>query len=308
MMPGKQSSLLNNPIFKIVNIPNILFVLNLCLITLPAIVTTKPAVVLIIVLCIVELYFIIGFLVKKKRSCHDISAILLSFFAIWEYATKTGRAHSLLMPPMENVLFVLYSHREELISGLFSSMELILCGMGIAVVSAVVLGILVGWFTRLREAILPIVRVISPIPALAYTTYVVGCMPSFKSASIVVIFLSTFWSLFSLVIRTVQTMDKRIIDSATVMNVSSITMIKDVVYPYVLPTVLRYLTSSVAAAFMCLTGAELIGASSGLGFFIRKYAEYANYTNVLAGIIFMGIVVTMLSYVVKLIQKRFIKW
>ena len=89
-------------------------------------------------------------------------------------------------------------------------------------------------------------------------------------------------------------MDRRIIESARVMNVGSITMIKDIVYPYVLPTVLRYLPSSLSTAFMCLTGAEMIGASSGLGFFIRKYAEYANYTNVLAGIIFMGLVVTML--------------
>ena len=71
---------------------------------------------------------------------------------------------------------------------------------------------------------------------------------------------------------------------------------------------LRYLPSSLSTAFMCLTGAEMIGASSGLGFFIRKYAEYANYTNVLAGIIFMGLVVTMLSSLVKLVQKKFIKW
>ena len=209
---------------------------------------------------------------------------------------------------IENVLYVLYSHRGELLKGLVSSLELMLWGVTIALASSVVFGILVGWFTRPREAIMPIVRVISPIPALAYTTYVVGCMPSFKSSSIVVIFLSVFWPLFSQVIRTVGTMDKRIIESARVMNVGSITMIKDIVYPYVLPTVLRYLPSSLSTAFMCLTGAEMIGASSGLGFFIRKYAEYANYTNVLAGIIFMGLVVTMLSSLVKLVQKKFIKW
>ena len=209
------------------------------------------------------------------------------------------------MPPMENVLYVLYSHRGELLKGLVSSLELMLWGVTIALASSVVFGILVGWFTRPREAIMPIVRVISPIPALAYTTYVVGCMPSFKSSSIVVIFLSVFWPLFSQVIRTVGTMDRRIIESARVMNVAALHD-KGYVYPYVCPRC-SYLPSSLSTAFMCLTGAEMIGASSGLGFFIRKYAEYANYTNVLAGIIFMGLVVTMLSSLVKLVQKNFIK-
>lgn len=299
---------LRNPIFKIVNIPNILCAAILYMISLPPLVKTKSPVVLLIVICLIELYFVIGYLVQRKRRCHDISCILFAFFAFWEYTTKTGSAHSLLMPPMENVLYVLYSHHAELFNGLVSSLELIFWGLGIALVSAVIFGILVGWFARPREAIMPIVGIISPIPALAYTTYVVGCMPSFKSSSVVVIFLGIFWPVFSLVIRTVGTMDKRVIDSAKVMNVGSITMIKDVVYPYVLPTVLRFLPASFATAFMCLTGAEMIGASAGLGFFIRKYAEYANYTNVLAGIIFMGIVVTMLSYLIKLVQNRFIKW
>lgn len=307
-MPRMEKLNLQSPIFKVVNIPNILFAAILYMISLPPLVKTKPPAMIIIVICLIELYFIIGYLVQHKRSCHDISCILFAFFAIWEYLSKTGKAHSLLMPPMENVLYVLYSHRGELLKGLVSSLELMLWGVTIALASSVVFGILVGWFTRPREAIMPIVRVISPIPALAYTTYVVGCMPSFKSSSIVVIFLSVFWPLFSQVIRTVGTMDRRIIESAKVMNVGSITMIKDIVYPYVLPTVLRYLPSSLSTAFMCLTGAEMIGASSGLGFFIRKYAEYANYTNVLAGIIFMGLVVTMLNSLVKLVQKKFIKW
>ena len=300
--------MLKSVLFKIFSIPNIIFFATLYMITLPDVVKTRPAFMLIIVLCLIELYYLIGCLILKKRYCHDISSILLIFFAIWEFYTKTGRAHSMLMPPMENVLYILFSHRVELFSGLISSLGLVMWGLSIALIGAVVLGILIGWFIRPREAILPLVRVISPIPALAYTTYAVGCMPTFKSASIVVIFLGIFWSAFSLVIRTVQTMDKRIIESAKVMNVSNITMVKDVIFPYVFPSVLRHLPSSIAAAFMCLTGAEMIGASEGLGYFIRKYAEYANYTNVLAGIIFMGIVITIISQITSLIQKKYIKW
>ena len=296
------------PLFKILNIPNVLFVLILYMASWPSVVKTKPAFMYLIVMCLIEVYFIVGYLIKKRQACHDISCILFAFFALWAYATKTGRVQSLLVMPMENVFYVFYTHYEEMLTGFLSSLNLVLWGLALGVVLATVLGVLIGWVTRLNNAILPIVRIISPIPALAYTTYVVAAMPNFRISEIVIIFLGIFWPTFSRVISTVGTMDKKIIESARILNVSTAGMLKDIVLPYVMPTVLRHLSNALSTAFMCLTGAELIGASSGLGYFIRKYSEYANYTNVLAGIIFMGIAVTLLSFITQWIQRKFIKW
>ena len=258
--------------------------------------------------CLIEAYFIVGYLIRRKVACHDITCILFAFFAIWAYVTKTGRMQSLLVMPMENVFYVFYTHWKEMLTGLFSLLNLVAWGMVLGIVLATLLGVLIGWVTRLNNAVLPIVRIISPIPALAYTTYVVASMPTFKASEIVIIFLGVFWPTFSRVISTVSTMDQKYIDSARILNVDTFHMLKDIVFPYVTPTVLRHLSNALSTAFLCLTGAELIGASSGLGYFIRKYSEYANYTNVLAGIIFMGIAVTLLSFLVRAIQKKFIKW
>lgn len=295
-------------IFKIINIPNILFIFLLYMTTRPSVVPTKPAFMYIIVVCLIELYFVIGYIIRHKLACHDISCILCIFLSIWAIVTKAGKAKTLLVMPMENVFYVFYTHWEEMLQGLVSSLNLVVKGLLLALVSAVILGVLIGWVTRLNQAILPIVRIISPIPALAYTTYVVAAAPNFKCAEIIIIFLAIFWPTFSRVISTVGTMDKKILNSAKVLNLGTFTMLVEIVYPYVLPSVLRQLPSALSTAFMCLTGAEMIGASVGLGYFIRKYAEYANYTNVLAGIIFMGIVVTLLSFIVRWIQKIFIKW
>ena len=51
------------------------------------------------------------------------------------------------------------------------------------------------------------------------------------------------------------------------------------------------LVVAVANAFMVLTAAEMIGATSGLGYFVRYYADFADYTRVIAGIIIIGLVV-----------------
>ncbi|WP_093794246.1 hypothetical protein [Sporomusa acidovorans] len=54
---------------------------------------------------------------------------------------------------------------------------------------------------------------------------------------------------------------------------------------------------------MILIFAEMMGASAGLGYFIKLYAEYANYTNVVAGIIMVGLVITILNKGVNILEK-----
>ncbi len=59
---------------------------------------------------------------------------------------------------------------------------------------------------------------------------------------------------------------------------------------------------------MVLTFAEMMGSTRGMGFYIINYTHYANYTNVAAGIIVVGLVVTLLSKLITFIQKRLSVW
>ena len=85
-------------------------------------------------------------------------------------------------------------------------------------------------------------------------------------------------------------------------------MVLRVFLPYMIPGVIGGLRVSLSTSFMILVIAEMMGATSGLGYFIKNYADFANYTNVIAGIILVGVVVTILNGVITLIQKKFVKW
>ena len=65
---------------------------------------------------------------------------------------------------------------------------------------------------------------------------------------------------------------------------------------------------TLSTSFLLLTMAEMMGASSGLGYFIKNYSDYANYTNVIAGIILIGIVVSLLNALLSFAEKRLVKW
>ena len=51
-----------------------------------------------------------------------------------------------------------------------------------------------------------------------------------------------------------------------------------------------------------------MGAHSGLGYFIRNFADYGNYTNVLAGILLVALVITLLNSALSVLERHLIRW
>ena len=85
-------------------------------------------------------------------------------------------------------------------------------------------------------------------------------------------------------------------------------MIFRVMLPYLFPGIMSGLHVTLSTSFLLLTMAETMGASSGLGYFIKNYSDYANYTNVIAGIILIGLVVSLLNALLSFAEKRLVRW
>lgn len=122
------------------------------------------------------------------------------------------------------------------------------------------------------------------------------------------IFSSIFWQVYIQVALGVSSIDKKLLDSAKAMNLKNSVLFLHVLWPYSLPGIMKTLPLAVANAFMVLTAAEMIGATSGLGYFVRYYADFADYTRVIAGIIIIGLVVSALNWGVSRLERRVVRW
>jgi len=295
---------------KLFNIPNLLFILLLLLIFLPSKNQNASPIPFLVVILLSEAGFIYAlFRDSNKKSTVDIVTIIFTLFALWEVcSTKLAIANPILLPPPENVFYVFVSQGKMMWDGLLNSMELMVIGFSLALIAGVGLGLVIGWYPRLRNTIFPIVKVLSPIPSLVYTPYLIGIMPSFRAASILVIFLGVFWPNLMTMIVFVGSVDRKIIDSAKSLNVKTSTMLYRIIFPYAIPNLIDGLSLGVTFSFMTLTVAEMIGSTVGLGYFVKKFADYGNYTNVLAGIILIGIVVTILNVLINILKRRAVKW
>jgi NitT/TauT family transport system permease protein len=245
----------------------------------------------------------------NRQAARDVATIVFSFLALWEIATtKLDLLPYVFVPAPENVFFMYVRDWRLISSGFFRSMFLLLSGFVCSLTLGISLGIAVGWNPRLRKAIFPIAKAIATVPAMIYGPYLVVMMPTFTSASIFVIFCGTFWSLFMNMINRVGTIDQRIINTAKILNVKTKTMLFNIILPYTMPRIINDMTVSLSISVMTLMVAEMIGADRGMGFYVKRSLDYANYTQAFAGIFFIAIVITVLNVFIAILKKKLVTW
>ena len=301
---------------RILNVPNLLFVLILLCFLLPSKYAEqmrsglKSPLVFVIVLILIEIAFQIGLSKKKKRQGSlDITSFVFAFILLWELCvSRLNLLPYIFVPAPENVFHVFVSDWKVILIGFVNSMILIVIGMISAILASTILGTLVGWNDRLTKAIYPIAKAISTVPALIYTPYIVLIVPTFRMASLCVIFLSNFWGGFMGSINNTAFVEQKVINAARILNLSTPTILFKIIIPFNLPRLINALPIQLATALMTLTVAEMLGADSGMGYYVRFSLNFANYTKAIAGIIFIGLVVTVLNSVIDIVKKHLIKW
>ena len=269
---------------------------------------------LLVGIAVIEALFLFALWYCKRRGTlstgpFDIILVVWLLMIVWELTTSVlNVAHPVLVPCPENVFDIFRKQWSLLLLNVGYSMELLLLGFALGLTAAVLLGLVAGWVPRIRAFAYPIANVMAPIPAIVISPYLVALMPTFRSASLVVIILGIFWPTFLTTVNRVQNMEVQILDSARTLQPSTMTMLTRILLPYILPGVISGLRVSMTTSLLMLNFAELMGATHGMGYYVQNSITYANYTHAVAGIFVIGIVVTILNFLVGKLQKWAIRW
>jgi len=298
---------------KILSATNVLFLLALLLELIPekreGII---PLYYIVVVLFLGLLYILIAVFSKNKEKVEtvgDVTAIILGLLIVWELATAKFDLLDKLLFPAPSVVFALFvSEWKELLKGLVSSLELLFGGYVLALLVAIPLALFIGWRKRLYRAVKPLTKVLGPIPTIVYIPYAIALLPTFKASSIFVIFIGAFWPIFINTLNGVFNVEKKIVDSAKAINVNERSMLFNVILPAAMPSIISGATIGLVLSFILLTAAEMIGATSGLGWYVKYFSDFADYPRVIVGIIFIGIVVSAITFLFDKIEGYLLRW
>ncbi|WP_197535600.1 ABC transporter permease [Pararhodospirillum photometricum] len=239
----------------------------------------------------------------------DVGVVLFVLLLAWHGVTAwAGLVDPLLIPAPEVILALFVAELPDMTAGLWGSLARLGLGVGLALVTAIPLGLIVGWNRRLFRAVHPFTKVLGTIPPVVYIPYAIHFLPSFKLAAILVVFVGAFWPLFINTLRGVAHIPGPVIDAARVLTLRPVPLLLRVILPATLPSICTGATLALCFSFLMLTAAEVIGGSSGIGWYVNNFADFADYHRVIVGILFIALVVSVVTWGTERLERRLLRW
>ena len=239
----------------------------------------------------------------------DVISTIYVLFIVWTLATvKFGLLRRALFPPFGRVFWQIVDDGQELLSNIMYSVSTIMYGYFLALIAGLVLGLFISASYRLRNSFVYINKFFASIPPIVYVPYGIALLPTLRSVSIFVIFLAGFWPIFGATISGVTNIDREIINSAKVLHVSGPKMLFRVLMPAALPEIFFGCMQGLSMSFIMLAAAEMVGGRDGIGYYVKSYSILGDYTRTIAGVLMIGVVVVLITFLFTAVRKRFIRW
>jgi ABC-type nitrate/sulfonate/bicarbonate transport system permease component len=231
-----------------------------------------------------------------RSRVYSFAVMLLAFLCLglsWQAFALWGGFPPKLAPGVGQIwdAFLRIAGNGALLSAIIATLYRLLLGFGMAAIIGLLVGGLMGRKRWIEDTLLPIVSFVYPIPGLAYAPLFVlwfglGDLPTILlvgfSSSIVII-LNTW--------RGVKSVKPLWLRSAEVMGAGDHQILRKVILPGALPSILIGLRLGLANAWRILIAVEmLMSVQAGLGWLIFGAQTFLNTDVMLATIIVIGLI------------------
>ncbi|MEJ2509164.1 MAG: ABC transporter permease [Gammaproteobacteria bacterium] len=188
------------------------------------------------------------------------------------------------------------------------SISVIALGFFISSLIGVPLGILAGTYDALSRLNEPFIEFFRYLPAPAFGALAVAVLGINEAPKIAIIFIGTFFQQVLVVSNTTRKLDPALLEAAVTLGAKRMSLLFRVVIPGVVVDLYKDMRILLGWAWTYLIVAEMIGASSGITWFITQQARYKNFPNVYAAIIMIGIIGLSTDLFLAWLGRRIFPW
>jgi ABC-type nitrate/sulfonate/bicarbonate transport system permease component len=230
------------------------------------------------------------------------------FFGLWTLIALSGLVPKQFLPTPWAVVerfreltltpFVGYTIQQHLVS----SLGRYLLGFGLAVAVGVPLGLMMGWFRWLDDVVTPLFEGIRFIAPIAWVPFAALWFGTGIGGPVLIIFMGAFPPALINAYRGAKFVERRLIEAGQMLGASDFRMITQVLLPASVPSIVAGLRISAGLGWQSLVGAELIVASSGIGYLMVKGQSNISTTTVMCGMIAIGIVGYLIDVALRRIE------
>lgn len=256
------------------------------------------------------------------------------FLALWSCLAKYAE-NEIILPRVAQVFELLGRPSANLISmgslatNILVSLARVMAGYFLAVLIAVPLGVLMGYYGPIFNLLNSFLTLFRPIPPLAWVPLVLAWfgvasmatvlgvqmgqwyvyLNNLKLSMIFIIFIGSFYPILTSSIHGVRNVKKTLLDSARVLGATELSIFLKILLPGAAPSIVTGMRIGLGVGWMCLVSAEMLpGSISGVGYLITHAYTVARTDIVIAGMISIGLVGALLDLVFRYVEEKKFGW
>ena len=176
-----------------------------------------------------------------------------------------------------------------LVAHLTSSLSRVFSGYLLAALLGVALGLLIGRSKWAEDTLLPPLEVLRPIPAVAWIPLAILMFPSSELSMVFITFTGALFPVLLNTIHGVEAVDPRLVASARSLGAGRAAILREVVLPGALPSIVTGLAIGMGTSWFCLVTAEMISGQFGIGYYTWESYTLQNYPDIIVGMLLIGV-------------------
>lgn len=237
-------------------------------------------------------------------------AVFTAVLGLWWAASTFGWVNAFLLPAPVKVLNTLFELGQSgaLWRHTLVSLQRVGLGFALAVIAAILLAVVFSRSAAIRRLIDPLLEFVRQIPPLALTPLLILWLGIGEIQKVAIIMLACFFPIFLGVRGGIEQVDQKLIEVGRVFGLSQGEIMRRVVLPSSLPSIVVGLRIGLGYSWRALVGAELIASSAGLGYLIVDAENLARTDIVLAGILVIGAIGLLADQMLKSVIAKAAPW
>jgi NitT/TauT family transport system permease protein len=238
------------------------------------------------------------------------SIAIILFLILWESLPRLGAVSPAFLPPLSVVLdatWQMYSSGQ-LSTHFFASLQRSVLGFVLALLIAIPLGLVIGWYKLVAETLNPLLELFRNTTALALMPLFILFLGIGELSKVSLLVYACTWPILLNTITGVQTVDPLLIKSARTMGLKPHQLFRKVILPASVPTIFVGIRLAGAISILALVAVEMFGAKAGLGYLII-YSQYSfEIPQMFVGILVITLVGLAFNYFLLALEKYFTAW
>jgi len=252
----------------------------------------------------------IGGRIRTRHFVLIAAGVFGLLLGLWWLATSAGWVKPLFLPPPDQVFNELLNRirNGDLPGDAKASIYRIGIGFALATVMAIPLGVLAGTY-RFWEAVLePLVDFIRYMPVVAFVPLTIIWAGIDDKQKFLIVWIGTFFQQVLLIMDNVKRVPLDFVDIGRTLGMKDRSILARIVVPSAAPGIWDSLRISLGWAWTWVVLAELVAASSGLGYRITTAQRFFETDTIIAYILVLGLFGLITDQVMQAAGRRMFRY